>query len=90
MSAAMGGYAWNNGNTHYDDPNTTADPINFRPPTIVGPVTYIPTPSGTNGAGGLGGVGGATYRPNNGFTVMRATSTGVVFRAAKQPVGLAF
>ena len=52
-----GGYAWNNGNTHYDDPNTTADPINFRPPTIVGPVTYIPTPSGTNGAGGLGGVG---------------------------------
>ena len=21
-----GGYAWNNGNTHYDDPNTTADP----------------------------------------------------------------
>jgi len=57
MSAAMGGYAWNNGNTHYDDPNTTADPINFRPPTIVGPVTYIPTPSGTNGAGGLGGVG---------------------------------
>jgi hypothetical protein len=81
-------------------PGTTATPIttiriprrihNFRPPTTVGPVTYIPTPSGTNGAGGLGGVGGATYRPNNGFTVMRATSTGVVFRAAKQPVGLAF
>jgi outer membrane immunogenic protein len=48
---ANGGYGWNNGNSHYNDPNTTGDPINGLGPTT------IPTPSGTAGSGGLGGVG---------------------------------
>jgi outer membrane immunogenic protein len=50
---ANGGYGWNNGNSHYNDPNTTGDPINGLGPTT------IPTPSGTRGSGGLGGVGAA-------------------------------
>jgi outer membrane immunogenic protein len=50
---ANGGYGWNNGGTHYDDPNTTGDPINGLGPTT------IPPPSGTGGRGGLGGVGAA-------------------------------
>jgi outer membrane immunogenic protein len=47
------GYAWNSGRTHYDDPNTTADPINFRQPGF----NYIPTPSDTRGRGAVGGFG---------------------------------
>ncbi len=48
-----GGVGWNNGNTHYNDPNTTPDPINF----ITAGIAFIPTPSGTGGIGGLGGGG---------------------------------
>lgn len=43
-----GGYLWNNGKTAYQDPNTTADPING-----LGPAT-IPTP-GTKSEGWIGG-----------------------------------
>jgi outer membrane immunogenic protein len=50
-----GGYGWNNGNTHYNDTNTTSDPINFITGGIAS--TFVPTPSGTGGAGGLGGGG---------------------------------
>jgi outer membrane immunogenic protein len=51
-----GGYAWNTGKTHYNDPNTTGDPINFIPGSIV-LTTSVATPSNTGGAGGLGGGG---------------------------------
>ncbi len=50
-----GGVGWNKGNTHYNDPNTAGDPINFLP-TITASVG-LPTPSGTGGTGGLGGGG---------------------------------
>lgn len=51
-----GGYGWNNGNTHYNDTNTTSDPINFIQ-NGAGTAVFVPTPSGTGGAGGLGGGG---------------------------------
>ena len=50
-----GGIGWNKGNTHYNDPNTTTDPINFIPNVV--PSSFIPAPSGTGGTGGLGGGG---------------------------------
>lgn len=50
-----GGIGRNKGNTHYNDPNTTTDPINFIPNVV--PSSFIPAPSGTGGTGGLGGGG---------------------------------
>jgi outer membrane immunogenic protein len=80
---ANGGYGWNNGNSHYNDPNTTGDPINGLGPTT------IPTPSGTRGSGGLGGVGAAcNMRPSNGSMVSRAISIGDAFPGAKPPMDL--
>jgi hypothetical protein len=51
--AGNGGYAWNTGKTHYEDPNTSPDPINFVPSGLV--ALFVSAPSGTGGAGGLGG-----------------------------------
>ncbi len=50
-----GGYAWNTGNTHYDDPNTTGDPINFIRFAGLNN-TWVAAPSNRL-AGGLGGFG---------------------------------
>jgi outer membrane immunogenic protein len=52
-----GGYGWNNGNSNYNDPNLTGDPINGLPNVNVGPLQYIPTATGTSGSGGLAGGG---------------------------------
>jgi outer membrane immunogenic protein len=53
-----GGYGWNDGRAHYNDPNTTPDPINFIPNQVPAVADiFIPTPAGTGGAGGLAGGG---------------------------------
>ena len=85
-----GGYGWNKGNSSYQDSNSTADPINFIPatPSIFGtPVlAYIPTPSGTAGSGGLaGGSGGCNYQSQHGWSALKATSTGPIFREQATP-----
>jgi outer membrane immunogenic protein len=35
-----GGVGWNTGNTHYNDPNTATDPINFIPNVV--PSSFMP------------------------------------------------
>jgi len=52
-----GGYGWNRGSSSYQDPNTTADPINGILSSGGGGNVFVPIPSDTRGSGGLGGVG---------------------------------